>query len=197
MTTDVLAANKRQGGLKYQARMQEAIVGTDAGVSPGEARPMHEPMQDDAGEGATRPPERLELLRDVVVFQAKLALDGLLDFLLIPVSFAAAVVSFFEPRRERDAFYRVVAAGARADRWINLFGVGERRAPRAGGGEADEQAGMDVVVSRIEDYLRREYEAGRMPEPARSTIDRVVARLRDDTEGGAHEEDFRDDPPRP
>jgi hypothetical protein len=137
------------------------------------------------------------LLRDVVVFQAKLALDGLLDFLLIPVSFAAAIVSFFEPRRERDAFYRVVAAGARADRWINLFGVGERRAQHAEGGEAEERAGMDVVVSRIEDYLRREYEEGRMPEPARSTIDRVVARLRDDTDGGAHEEDPRDHTTRP
>ena len=159
--------------------------------------PVQEPIQDDAATGVAEPPGRLELLRDVLVFQAKLALDGLLDFLLIPVSFAAAVVSFFEPRRERDAFYRVVAAGARADRWINLFGAGERHARHAEDGKADEGAGMDMVVSRIEDYLRREYEEGRMPEPARSTIDRVVARLRDDTDGGAHEEDPRDDPPRP
>lgn len=163
--------------------------------------PMEKPGQDsgqnDAERGVTEPPGRLELLRDVAVFQAKLALDGLLDFLLIPVSFAAAVVSFFEPRRERDAFYRVVAAGARADRWINLFGAGERHARHAADGKADEAAGMDVVVARIEDYLRREYEQGRMPERARSTIERVVARLRDDTDGGAHEEDSRDHTPRP
>ena len=55
----------------------------------------------------------------------------------------------------------------------------------------------DVVVSRIEDYLRREYEEGRMPAPARSTIDRVVTRLREETEGGADEKDPGGDTPRP
>ena len=158
--------------------------------------PMQETMQDPAAGAATEPPDRLELTRDVLVFQAKLAMDGLLDFLLIPVSFAAALVSFFEPRRERDAFYRVVAAGARADRWINLFGAGERHARTADSGP-EAEAGMDVVVARIEDYLKREYEEGRMPGPARSTIDRVVARLREDSDGGADEKNTGDDPPRP
>jgi len=159
---------------------------------------MHEPLDGETEEGMTGPPDRLELLRDVLVFQAKLALDGLLDFLLIPVSFAAAIVSFLEPRHERDAFYRVVAAGARADRWINLFGVGERYAGRQRqDGGADGEAGMDMVVGRIEDYLRREYEEGRMPGPARSTIERVVARLREDADGGVHEEDRGEDAPRP
>jgi hypothetical protein len=158
--------------------------------------PTHEPTEDEAVSGAAGPPDRLELLRDVVVFQAKLALDGLLDFLLIPVSFVAAVVSFFEPRRERDAFYRVVAVGARADHWINLFGAGERHV-RAAERDDDGRAGMDVVVSRIEDFLRREYEEGRMPAPARSTIDRVVTRLREETDGGGDEKDPGDGPPRP
>ncbi|HKL61772.1 MAG TPA: hypothetical protein VJ883_00285 [Woeseiaceae bacterium] len=157
---------------------------------------MHEPTQDDITPASTEPPDRLELTRDVLVFQAKLAMDGLLDFLLIPVSFAAALVSFFEPRRERDAFYRVVAAGARADRWINLFGVGERH-DRAADAGAEGEAGMDVVVARIEDYLKREYEEGRMPGPARNTIERVVTRLREDTDGGADEKDPGGDPPRP
>lgn len=134
-------------------------------------------MQNETPRTPPVPPSRLELARDVLVFHAKLALDGVLDLLLIPVSGVAAVVSFFEPREERDAFYRVVAAGARADRWINLFGAGERHA--AGESAAGGEAGMDVVVARIEDYLRREYEEGRMPEPARATIDRVVARLRE------------------
>lgn len=157
---------------------------------------MQETTRDDTAGAAAEPPDRLELTRDVLVFQAKLALDSLLDFLLIPVSFAAALVSYFEPRRDRDAFYRVVAAGARADRWINLFGAGERHAKAADAG-GDEEAGMDVVVARIEDYLKREYEEGRMPGPARSTIDRVVARLREDSDGGADEKNTGGDPPRP
>lgn len=157
---------------------------------------MPETTQDDTTGAAPESPDRLELTRDVLVFQAKLAMDGLLDFLLIPVSVLAALVSFFEPRRERDAFYRVVAAGARADRWINLFGAGERHTRTADAG-ADGEAGMDVVVARIEDYLKREYEEGRMPGPARSTIDRVVARLREDSDGGADEKDTGGDPPRP
>ncbi len=56
---------------------------------------------------------------------------------------------------------------------------------------------MDVVVARIEDYLKREYEEGRLPGPARSTIERVVARLREDTDGETDAKNPEDDPPRP
>jgi hypothetical protein len=143
--------------------------------------------EEEATETPADPPTRLELLRDVLVFQAKLAFDGVLDFLLIPVSAGAAVVSFFSRGEERYAFYRVVDAGARADRWINLFGARDRvmnRTGRVADEGEDEEAGMDAMVGRIEDYLRREYQEGRLPEPARGTIDKVIARLRED--GGGH-----------
>ncbi len=136
---------------------------------------MDEPQEASDGER----PDRLQLARDVLVFQGKLALDGLLDFLLIPVSLAAAVVSFFERDEERDAFYRVVAAGERADRWINLFGV----VGRSHGPQAEEEARVDDVVDRIEAYLKREYDEGRLP--ARSAIDAALKRLRRDTDDEA------------
>jgi hypothetical protein len=142
--------------------------------------------EEEATETPADPPTRLELVRDVLVFQAKLACDGLLDFLLIPVSAAAAILSFIGRGEDRDAFYRVVDAGARADRWINLFGARDRvmnRSGRAADEGEDEEAGMDAMVGRIETYLRREYQEGRLPEPARGTIDRVIARLREDGGG--------------
>lgn len=125
--------------------------------------------------------DRLQLLKDVVVFQAKLALDGVLDFLLIPVSFAAAIVSFFVRGEHADAFYRVVASGARADRWIDLFAAARDKSPADGPGQGSEPS-MDDIVARIETYLRREYDEGRLPGPARSTIDSVLKRLRGETD---------------
>lgn len=153
-------------------------------------------MEETGADGDRCEPSRLDLLRDVLVFQAKLALDGLLDFLLIPVSAAAAIVSFFERREDRDAFYRVVATGARADRWINLFGAGDRIAAARDDHEEGD-AGLDVVVGRVEDYLRREYDAGRLPVRARTAIDRVVSRLREDTDRRTDEEDPGSDTTRP
>ncbi len=142
-------------------------------------------MHENETEAPPEPPRRIDMLRDMLVFQAKLAVDGLLDFVLIPASMGAGIVSLLARGEDRDAFYRVVDAGSRADRWINLFGV-RHRAGRSDQpvSEEDEEAGMDAVVRRVEDYLLREYQEGRLPGPARGAIDRVVARLREQGRGG-------------
>jgi hypothetical protein len=66
---------------------------------------------------------RLQLLTDVVVFQAKLLIDGLRDVLLSPLSIVAAVVGLLtggdEPQRY---FQKVIRFGRRTEVWINLFG---------------------------------------------------------------------------
>lgn len=67
---------------------------------------------------------RLRLLRDVLVFQLKLAMEALLDITLIPVSLGAAGLDFVLGNwREPRWFHRVLRFGERCERRIDLWGV--------------------------------------------------------------------------
>ena len=46
----------------------------------------------------TEPPGRRTLVRDVLVFQFKLIVDGLRDFFLVPVAFFAGLLSFLNAK---------------------------------------------------------------------------------------------------
>jgi hypothetical protein len=65
---------------------------------------------------------RIRLVRDVVVFQFKLAADGLRDILLSPVSIAAAILGLVAGGDEPERYFRRLQRfGRRTDIWINLF----------------------------------------------------------------------------
>jgi len=74
--------------------------------------------------GDTRPGSRLRLLRDVVVFQVKLALEALLDITLIPVSLVAAGLDLLLGNwRQPRWFHAVLRFGERCERRIDLWAV--------------------------------------------------------------------------
>jgi hypothetical protein len=88
-------------------------------------------------------------LRDVIVFQAKLFVDGLRDLLLSPASIFAALIDLLVPGDDGGKrFYAVVRFGRRTERWINLFGAADRAGP-----EADSK-GMDVLLDELERLAR-------------------------------------------
>lgn len=67
---------------------------------------------------------RFQLLRDVVVFQVKLALEALVDLTLIPVSLAAAGVDLVLGNWRRPRwFHAVLRIGERCERRIDLWAV--------------------------------------------------------------------------
>jgi len=76
----------------------------------------------DLADEKSRPQGRVKLLLDVLVFQVKLAMDGIRDLVLIPISLTAAALGLIfggdEPHRYFD---RLLALGRRSDRFINLF----------------------------------------------------------------------------
>ena len=65
---------------------------------------------------------RGRFLRDALVFQGKLALDGLRDLILLPVALAATGIDLIK-RKEAPGgrFYDVVHFGKQTEQWINLF----------------------------------------------------------------------------
>ena len=81
------------------------------------------PESEPNDESADVSQSRLQLLWDVFVFQFKLALDGLRDVVLVPVSLMAALMGLlFGGDKPADYFQRVLRFGRRTEFWINLFG---------------------------------------------------------------------------
>jgi len=66
---------------------------------------------------------RVQLLWDVIVFQFKLAADGLRDLFLSPLSIISALFGMVAGGDQPDRYFRsVLRFGRRSEVWINLFG---------------------------------------------------------------------------
>ncbi len=94
---------------------------------------------------------RVEVLRDVIVFQLKLVIDGLRDLLLIPSSMFIGIYSALVSRKPGEPFYRLLRAGHATERWIDLFGEAYAR------GDDDDQSVRETYAQRwqeVEDKLR-------------------------------------------
>lgn len=120
------------------------------------------------------------ILRDAVVLQGKLLIDGLRDAILIPLSLLAALLSLIQRGQEHGKlFYDVVRLGRRSERWINLFAVADRIAPHQSdtGGETGGETGLDDYLAQVEARLAQELRRGEIKSSARRAVDALVARI--------------------
>ena len=124
----------------------------------------------EAGEEAPVEPERWELIRDVLVFQVKLVIDGLRDVLLSPISIGAALAGIaLGGERPGRYFYDLLRMGRESDDWINLFGT------RTTGDALEGHAGrVDTYFDRIEDALVEQVARGGITASAKEALDRVI-----------------------
>jgi len=122
-------------------------------------------------------PDRWTLIRDILVLQMKLVVDGLRDFILVPISLVVGIVSLVKARdgggRE---FYELLRAGRRSERWINLFGAAERV---YGPSSADDNFPTDIdeIVNRVESFVVEEYTKGGVTRQAKQQLDRALDSL--------------------
>ncbi|TPV96527.1 MAG: hypothetical protein B7733_04295 [Myxococcales bacterium FL481] len=106
--------------------------------------------------------ERGRVVRDLVVFQGKLFLDGLKDIVVSPLSIAAAIMGLLMPGNHARYLHGVFTLGRLFDRWLNLF-------PERGGPE-----GVDVYLDRLESAIAREVAQGRISARARDALRRAL-----------------------
>lgn len=122
-------------------------------------------------------PDRWTLIRDILVLQMKLVVDGLRDFILVPISLVVGIVSLVKTRdgggRE---FYELLRAGRRSERWINLFGAADRV---YGPPSADDNFPTDIdeMVNRVESFVVDEYTKGGVTRQAKQQLDRALDSL--------------------
>jgi hypothetical protein len=129
---------------------------------------------------------RRQLLKDLLVLQVKLFVDGLRDLLLVPASIGAAIVSLVQPgSKPGPQFYQLLQLGRRSERWINLFAAAGRE--REGGDNradpdrelrATVPADIDALVNRVESFIVAEYAKGGITGQARQRLDRALESLR-------------------
>lgn len=99
------------------------------------------------------PPSRWQLFRDVIAFQFKLAMDGLRDLLLSPISIIAGLAGLIlSPSNPGKYFNQLLELGRKSDIWINLFGASEHYHQ---GSESS-----DAYIERLEELLKKEYQRG-------------------------------------
>ena len=120
-----------------------------------------------AGEHMTASPpagmSRMQLIWQVLVFQVKLAADGLRDLILVPVSLLAALLGLLSSRDDPAKYYRqILNLGRRSEYWINLFGY------RKGQGTADE------MIKGLEERVFAEAENNPHLRRANETLNRSI-----------------------
>jgi len=128
--------------------------------------PSHPPNSDDDPHQQDTPQSRLQLVWDVLVFQAKLMVDGLRDVFLVPVSLAAALLGLLIGGRKPARFFdAIIRFGRRSEAWINLFGH------HKSGGTADD------LVAPLQKRVMEEAQSNPILRKAGTTINRSLDKV--------------------
>lgn len=123
-------------------------------------------------------PDRWTLVRDVLVLQVKLVVDGLRDVILVPVSLLVGIVSLLGSGYAAGTeFYELLRLGRRSERWINLFGAAERVYGPALAEERFPAESIDEIVGRVESFVIAEYRRGGVTRQAKDRLDRALDSL--------------------
>lgn len=98
---------------------------------------------------------RLVTLRDFLIFQLKLVLDGTKDVVVFQLSLCAIVIDMLTGGgKKRRIFYSVLRLSERFDLWLNLHSVAERLAATDDGLFGASKAGSDTLVGQMEQLIR-------------------------------------------
>lgn len=139
-------------------------------------------------------PGRWPFIRDVLVFQLKLVLGNMLNFVLVPVTVFTAIYDLVngkaDPRRG-GAFYQALEAGREIEERINIYGAiggyhatgasddpdAARRSRTIGGVDIGE-ATVDDVIRKVEGLIVRETGKDGRAAQVKSTLERLLDELR-------------------
>ena len=123
-------------------------------------------------------PDRWTLIRDILVLQVKLVIDGLRDLILVPISLLIGFISLLRAGNATGSeFYELLRVGRRSERWIDLFGAAERVYGPPVGDDRFPAKSIDDMVSRVESFVVDEYRQGGVTRQAKDQLDRALDSL--------------------
>lgn len=116
------------------------------------------------------PHARWKFMRDVLVFESKLALNNLHNFFQIPVTLAVAAFDLvFRGKEEGERFYKLLEWGRTIDDSIDIYSVIEHREK-----SLNKDYTVDAVVARIEGVIIKEYEKGGTAASVKQAVDKAL-----------------------
>ncbi len=133
------------------------------------------PVPADAGADA-----RWRFLRDVAVFEFKMVLDNIRDFLLIPASLVVALLDLvFRGEREGERFYRLLKWGRHSESMIDVYScIEDSDEPPAFDEQTLKQTySVDAVVARLEGVIAREVERGGTAATVKQAVDKAIDQI--------------------
>jgi len=114
---------------------------------------------------------RWAFLRDVVVFEAKLALNNFHNFFQIPLTIGVALVDvcFKGSDGEGTRFYKLVEIGRTIDDSIDIYSVIAHRER-----SLNKDYTVDAVIALLEGVIVREYAKGGSAASVKQAVDRAI-----------------------
>lgn len=126
--------------------------------------------------GPDRREDRWALVWDVLVFQVKLGLDALRDFVLSPLSFGALLLGVMAGGdRPYRYFEGLLRFGRQTERIINLFGTA--RVPYDPYEGTSDHLAVDKLFSNVEELLRRNVDGSQKASAAKDKVDETIDEL--------------------
>lgn len=128
---------------------------------------------------------RWALIRDMLIFQIKLAMDAIRDLLLSPVSIICGIVDIFKGHSISQSYFRkLMDLGQKSDSWLNLFGNHNQNHSEDAensnlldGQNSKSEVNVDHVFSQIESLLKEQHDKGGLTASAKVTIDRYLNKI--------------------
>ncbi|HTL29126.1 MAG TPA: hypothetical protein VL282_07895 [Tepidisphaeraceae bacterium] len=118
---------------------------------------------------------RWKFIRDVAVFELKLAINNVHNFLQIPVSFAIAVFDLLFTAKEKpegSRFYKFVEWGRTIDDHIDIYSVVEHRER-----SMNRDFTVDALVGKLEGVIVKEYEKGGTAATIKAAVDKAIDQM--------------------
>ena len=126
---------------------------------------------------------RWTLIRDMLIFQAKLAMDAIRDLLLSPVSIICGLIDIFKGHTlSKSYFHKLMAFGQQSDSWLNLFGNHDHNKNAVnsdviGSQKAKVDVTVDQLFFQVESLLKEQHDKGGLTASAKVTIDRYLNKI--------------------
>ena len=94
-------------------------------------------------------------IRDFIIFQLKLVIDGFKDGAVFAISFVAFGIDLvFRRHGRRRFFYKTMRVSEKFDLWLNLHGAAERADEDPDGLFGTSKAGSDTLLGQVEQLVR-------------------------------------------
>jgi hypothetical protein len=116
------------------------------------------------------PHARWKFIRDVAVFQFKLFLNNVHNFVQIPLTLVVALVDLvFKTEPEGARFYKLLEYGRTIDDSIDIYSVVAHRER-----SLNSDYTVDNLISKLEGVIVREYQKGGTAASVRAAVDRAI-----------------------